>query len=145
METLMQIEQERVRKQAADILKNFPQIAGAYLFGSCLGRCRSDSDIDIGLVLEDIDISEREKAQLESSIRNMFFPLNGHTYDLVLLEFNNPIFYFKVIKEGKLIYIRNIDRITDVMEIVSRRYADSYPRYRRALQEIIDEVIADGC
>ncbi|MDD4238952.1 MAG: nucleotidyltransferase domain-containing protein [Desulfotomaculaceae bacterium] len=145
MGALIHIDQECIKEQAANILKDFPQIAGAYLFGSCLGGCRPDSDIDIGLVLEDIDISERERAQLEASIRNSFYPVNGHTYDIVLLELNNPIFCFKVIKEGRLIYIRNIDRITDVMEIVSRRYADLYPRYRRALQVIIDEVIADGC
>ncbi|OPX83559.1 MAG: hypothetical protein A4E53_04576 [Pelotomaculum sp. PtaB.Bin104] len=144
MGALIHIDQECVREQVADILKEFPQVAGAYLFGSCLGGCRPDSDIDIGLVLENVDISEREQAQLEASIRNSFHSFDSHTYDIVLLELNNPIFYYKVIKEGRLIYVRNIDRVTDVMEIVSRRYADLYPRYRRALQEIIDEVIANG-
>lgn len=145
MGALIHIDQECVKKQVANILKDFPQVAGAYLFGSCLGGCRPDSDIDIGLVLEDINISDREKAQLVASINNLFYPLDGHVYDIVLLELNNPIFCFKVIKEGRLIYIKTAERIADVMEIVSRHYADLYPRYRRALQEIIEEVIADGC
>lgn len=145
MGALIHIDQDCIKEQTANILKDFPQIAGAYLFGSGLGVCRPDSDIDIGLVLEDIAINERERAQLGASIRNLFYPVNGHPYDIVLLELNNPIFFYKVIKEGRLIYVRNFDRITDVMEIVSRLYADVYPRYRRALQEIIHEVIADGC
>jgi len=141
---LTYLDKESIRDQVAEVLRGFPQIAGAYLFGSALGACRPDSDIDIGLVLEDINISEREKAQLEAAIGNSFYPLNGHPYDIVLLELNNTIFYFKVIKEGCLIYVRNFDRITDIMEYVSRRYAESYPRYRIALQEIVDEVISNG-
>lgn len=39
--------------------------------------------------------------------------------------------------------MRNLDRVTDVMEDVSRRYADVYPRYKIALEEILSEVMAD--
>lgn len=136
------VDLEAVRVDVENILKKFPQVAGAYLFGSSLGACRPDSDIDIGLVLEDIKFGERKKALLEAEIKDSFYSFNGHRYDILLLDSDNPIFSFRVIKEGRLIYVRNLDRITDVMEQVSRRYAESYPRYKAALQEIIAGVIA---
>jgi len=141
---LTYLEKDAVSAQVTNVLKKFPQIAGAYWFGSSLGACRPDSDIDIGLVLEDIKLNERERAQLEAEIRDSFYPYNGHPYDIVLLDLRNPIFSFRVIKEGRLIYTGNSDRISDIKEYVSRRYAESYPRYKAALQEIIAEVMHDG-
>lgn len=144
MGELIYLDKDAVTSQVTDVLKKFPQIAGAYLFGSGLGACRPDSDIDIGLVVEDIKLDERERAQLEAKIRDSFFPFNGHPYDIILLDLNNSIFCFRVVKEGRLIYAGNPGRIADVVEDVSRRYADSYPRYKAALQEIIAEVMSDG-
>jgi len=59
---------------------------------------------------------------------------------VVLLDPDKPLFVFRVIKEGKLVYCRNMDRVTDLIEYVSRRYADLYPRYRKALEEILGGV-----
>lgn len=144
MGTLICLDKDTIFTQVTSALKKFPQIAGAYWFGSSLGTCRPDSDIDIGLVVEDIKLNERERAQLEAEIRDSFYPYNGHPYDIVLLDFRNTIFFYRVIKEGRLIYAHNPDRITDAMEDVSRRYAELYPRYKAALQEIIAEVMSDG-
>lgn len=144
MGELIYIDKDAVSAQVTEILIRFPQIAGAYLFGSSLGACRPDSDIDIGIVVEDSKLNEREREQLEAEIRDSLYPFNGHPYDVVMLDLKNSIFSFRVIKEGCLIYTRNPDRIADVMEDVCKRYADSYPRYKAALQEIIDEVMSDG-
>jgi len=138
------LNKDAVSTQVKDVLKKFPQIAGAYWFGSSLGACRPDSDIDIGLVAEDIKLNEKEREHLEGEIRNFFCPYHGHPYDIVLLDLRNSIFSFRVIKEGRLIYACNPDRIADVMEDVSRRYGVSYPRYKAALQEIIVEVLSNG-
>jgi len=133
---------EAISAQVANVLKNFPQIAGAYLFGSTLGKCRSDSDIDIGLVLEDINITEKEKEQLEATIAYSLGTFNNKHYDIIFVTSQNSIFSYRIIKDGRLIYVKNKNRITDVMEDVSRRYAEVYPRYRVALEEIVNEVIS---
>lgn len=138
------VDKNVITQQVASVLKDFPQVAGAYLFGSALGALRHDSDIDIGLILEDIAMADKDKAQLEAGIANSLSPLNGHVYDVVLLDPGNTIFCFRVIKEGQLIYTKNIGRVTDVIEYVSRCYAEVYPRYRDALEEIISEVISGG-
>lgn len=127
------------------VLKGFPLVAGAYLFGSILGPCRPDSDIDLGLVLEkEVRPDTVGGDRLEASIALALPPVDGHPFDLVLLNPDRPIFAFRVIKEGKLVYCRNMDRITDVVEYVSRCYGELYPRYRNALKEIIDEVMEGG-
>lgn len=141
---LVYIDKDVVTAQVADVLRGFPQIAGAYLFGSALGALRQDSDVDIGLILEDVAMTDKDKAQLEAGIANSLSPVNGHVFDVVLLNPWNTIFCFRVIKEGQLIYVKNMERVTDVIECVSRRYAEVYPRYRAALEEIISEVISDG-
>lgn len=132
---------ERIRAA----LEDFPQVAGAYLFGSVLGLCRPDSDIDLGLILEPgIRPDGAEGYHLEAAIALCLPPFQGHPFDIVLLDPGKPLFVFRVIKEGKLVYCRNWDRVTDVMEFVSRRYAEVYPRYRAALEEIVAEVMTGG-
>lgn len=144
METFVTADREAIAQRSAEVLKSFPQVAGAYLFGSALDKCRPDSDIDIALVLEDIELSEREKTQLEDEIASSFIPMEGHPFDIVVLDPGKPVFGYQVLREGHLIYVRNHERVTDVLEMVSRRAADVYPRYRTALEEIIAEVLADG-
>jgi hypothetical protein len=109
-----------------------------------LDKCRPDSDIDIGIVLVNNKMSDRERAQLEADIANSLHSFRGHLFDVMLLSPKDPIFSFRVIKEGRLIYASDMNQVTDFMEFVSRQYAEVYPRYKMALQEIIDEVISSG-
>jgi len=133
-----------ITRKTNAVLPKYHQIAGAYLFGSALGQHRPDSDIDLGLVLESINLSAREIMHMEAGITGELDPIEGHAFDVTILDLNNIIFCFRVIKEGNLIYAKNMERVTDVMEYVSRRYAEVYPRYRAALEEIIDEVVNHG-
>lgn len=144
MGNLITLDTNTVTRHVSNVLRNFSEIAGAYLFGSALGKCRPDSDIDIGLVSENIWLTEKEAAQLESKVALSLKPFEGHLYDIAFLSPRHPIFSFRVIKEGKLVYVRDMERIRDLMELVSRRYADVYPRYRLALEEIMAEVVSGG-
>jgi predicted nucleotidyltransferase len=140
---LIRLNLELIIERIETALRDFPQVAGAYLFGSVLEACRPDSDIDLGLILEpEIKPDSTEGDRLEAAIAFSLPPVEMHPFDLVFLNPEKPIFVFRVIKEGRLIYCRNRDRVTDVIEYVSRRYADLYPRYRTALEEIIGEVMA---
>jgi len=142
---MVRVNLEAVTRKVQAALENFPQVAGAYLFGSALGNCRPDSDIDLGLVLEPgIEPESSAGYMLEAEISCLLPSFQGHPFDLFLLNPKRPLFAFKVMKEGKLIYCRNMDRVTDVLESVSRRYADLYPRYRSALEEIFAEVMVHG-
>ena len=43
-------------------------------------------------------------------------------------------------KAGKLFYIKDVEELADILEIVSNRYRENYPRYRQALELIASEV-----
>jgi len=142
---LVSVDKEAVIKQVNEVLPHFPQVAAAYFFGSALGLCRPDSDIDLGLVLEEgIDPESAVGARLEGEVVMALRPIEGHPFSVVLLNPCQPIFTFRVIKSGELIYVRNFERLTDVIEFVSRRYADLYPRYERALKEVLEEFRSAG-
>ncbi|NSW81659.1 MAG: nucleotidyltransferase domain-containing protein [Syntrophothermus sp.] len=141
MSQLVRIDLDSVIAKVRTALENFPQVAGAYLFGSALELCRPESDIDVGLVLEPgINPDSFEADRLEAEIALALTPLDGHPFDIVVLNPHNIIFCFEVIKSGRLIYCRDRERITDVLEYVSRHYPDVYPRYRQALDEIMEEI-----
>ncbi len=141
MRNLISEDIEAISSRVNTVLKDFPQIAGAYLFGSTLGKCRPDSDIDLGLVLEDSNMSDKEQEQLETAIAYLLGTFNNKHYDITFVSPQSPIFSYRIIKDGCLIYVKNMDRITDIIEDVSRRYSEVYPRYRAALEDILSEVI----
>ncbi|MEW6227740.1 MAG: hypothetical protein AB1700_06525 [Bacillota bacterium] len=69
MRELVTVNEDAIRAAVVPVLVRFPQVAGAYLFGSSLGRCRPDSDIDIGLVpTEGAAATEGERESMETSI-----------------------------------------------------------------------------
>ncbi len=49
---MVRVREDLIIKVVVPILEELKEIAGAYLFGSALGLCRPDSDIDIGLVIK---------------------------------------------------------------------------------------------
>lgn len=142
MMSLELVDRESIVQRVAGVLRHYPLVAGAYLFGSALDKCRPDSDIDIALVLEDIKLTERQKMNLEDEIAAQLTPLAGHPFDVVIIDPDKPVFGYQILRDGVLIYNRNRERVTDVLEMVSRRAADVYPRYRAALEEILAGVVA---
>lgn len=101
MPGLVRVDLEPMIRQVQAVLSGFPQVAGAYLFGSALESCRPDSDIDLGLVLEpEIKPDTKEGDTLAAEVAFSLKPVNGHPFDVVLLDPDKPLFVFRVIKEG---------------------------------------------
>lgn len=137
MHQLINVDISKVIEQLTSVLKSRKVVVGAYLFGSILGRCRPDSDIDVGLLLApDVSYSEKEAEILLEEILEVLTPLNNHPFDLIILNYSSAIFAYKVITQGRLIYASNLEAVTDFMEKVSRQRAENYPRYRKALETI---------
>ncbi len=137
MPELISVDIANIIKRIVPILKQREEVVGAYLFGSILGPCRRDSDIDLGLVLSpDIKITEKAAEKLLEEITNELSPVDNHYFDIIVLNRSSAIFAYKVITQGKEIYAVDADAVTDFMERVSRKRAEDYPRYRQALEAI---------
>jgi uncharacterized protein len=122
-------------------LEKHPEIIGAYFFGSSLDKCRIDSDIDIGIVLTSkVHLPEKEQDLLIERILSEKPRFGNHLLDLTILRENDVFFTHRVIREGSLFYVKDVEELTDFIEIVSNKYRENYPRYRQALELIALEV-----
>lgn len=139
MSSLVRVPLEAIEAAAARTLPQFPEVAGAYLFGSALADCRPDSDIDLGLVL-DPTVAEPPGwgfAGLESRIESALGRLDGHPFEVTVVRPDRVLFAFRVIREGRMIYEANPDAVAEFVERVARRYPELAYRYRQAVQEVL--------
>ncbi|MDK2856282.1 MAG: uncharacterized protein PWQ41_780 [Bacillota bacterium] len=135
---LVRIDLSRVYAQVVDVLSCFPEVIGAYHFGSSLDLCRPDSDIDIGVVLRPLFSFEEKKAdKIQNEISNKLRPLDGHPFDVVVLNTLPSVLAFPIVKKGRLVYQADRAAILDFLEALSRRYGEDYPRYAAALKAIV--------
>ncbi len=140
MYNLTSINISPVVEKIISVLTLRKEIVGAYLFGSILGQCREDSDIDLGIVLTPhYPYTEKETEKIQEELIEDLPPFQNHHYDVVIVNYVSAIFAFSVISKGQLIYCGDHDVLSDFIEEVSRKRAENYPRYRRAL-----EIIAKG-
>ncbi len=141
MADLIKINQDSVASHIYQVLERYPQVVGAYLFGSALEYCRPDSDIDVALIIQNNSLTEKDRDLLCTKIESQIHTYNEkHQIDIVILNEYDSIFSFKVIKKGKLIYVTNHAKVTDFIEKISRKYAEDYPRYKEALNLLVGGV-----
>jgi len=140
MSNLVKIEMQSITNRLNPVLQRYPQIAGAYIFGSALDQCRPDSDIDVGLIAADEEKhQDRDRELLTEKVSRDLSPLNGHRFDVVILNSSEALFSFRVISSGVLVYVKDVLVVTDFIEKVSHKYREVYPRYRQALEMIVSE------
>ena len=135
---MVRIDEDRIKEAVGSALMDMKEIAGVYLFGSALGLCRPDSDIDIGMVIKPL-YGKPDKYYLDIALaaETRLDPIDGHPFQVVPLNITDCIFAFNVIRKGRLIYESDHEAVTDFMEIISRRYGENYPRYIKYLKEIV--------
>lgn len=135
---MVRIDEDRIKEAVGSALMDMKEIAGVYLFGSALGLCRPDSDIDIGLVIKPL-YGKPDKYYLDIALaaETRLNPIDGHPFQVVPLNITDCIFAFNAIRKGRLIYERGHDAVTDFTEMISRRYGENYPRYIKYLKEIV--------
>lgn len=132
---LIKIDLEKLNEYIFSKLKQFPEIEGAYLFGSCLEMMRPESDIDLGIIFKE-NLKSQNVDFIIEKIYRFLGHFDNHPFDIVSLRDVNTILAFKIIHKGQLVYISNKDSVTDFIEITSKKYSDVYPRYKKALEII---------
>jgi len=132
------IDEDRIKEAVGSALMDMEEIAGVYLFGSALGLCRPDSDIDIGLVIKPL-YGKPDKYYLDIALaaETRLDPIDGHPFQVVPLNITDCIFAFNVIRKGRLIHEPDHEAVTDFTEMISRCYGENYPRYIKYLKEIV--------
>lgn len=128
-----------LEQRASGVVAQFPEIAGAYLFGSwARGEAGPASDVDLGLILHDPAAKAVDHywllADLASRLEVLF---GGRAVDVVLLEPQGPIFCHRVLTEGRRIFTGDRERCVDFESTTYVRYFDFRPTYEIAARERI--------
>ncbi len=126
---LLRLNLSPLRDHIRAVLAAFPDVAGAYLFGSALDFVRSRSDIDVGLILT-AGLPWSEAELLTGRIEQRLGRYGPHPFQVVALRPEQNSFTFRVLRDGELVYVANEERVTDVIEAVGRQHDDLAP-FRR--------------
>ncbi|MEO6595496.1 MAG: nucleotidyltransferase domain-containing protein [Planctomycetota bacterium] len=87
------------------ILDRHTQIAAAWLFGSgARGELRPDSDIDVGILMQDPKATAVESYELLGElVARLEVVVAPRTVDVILLEHQGPVFAHQALVDGWLI------------------------------------------
>lgn len=141
---MVRVDIELVRRKVQEAVADLPGVAAAYLFGSALGDCRPDSDIDIGLFLADIDVDSKQAYLLAGTVAARLEPIESHVFDVNVIDPSDTVFAFRVLSEGIVLSVNDERSWTGTMERVSRAYCEDGYRYRLAVAALLREASTDG-
>ncbi|MGB9840263.1 nucleotidyltransferase domain-containing protein [Thermovenabulum sp.] len=134
---LVRIDKEKLKNYITEKVASFEEIAGIYLFGSSLDLMRPDSDIDIGIIFFDC-VDEKKAEDVIETLYLKLLNFEGHPFDIHSVNHSNTIIAFNILRNGLPLYIRDENTVTDLIEKVSLRYKEVYPRYKKAVEMILE-------
>lgn len=139
MPNLVRVDLSAIERRIASQVSNRTDVAGAYLFGSALGPCRPDSDIDVGIIrtrAPDADADAWDDLGFAEELADGLGRLDGHPFHVTVLSLRAPFLAFAAVHSGRPVLVRDEDLVADFVEEVALRYRRDYPRYLAALREI---------
>ncbi len=110
-------------------LKSHDKVLAVILFGSTIrGKTTPLSDVDIAVVVE--DPTPEDEAELGS--------LYSQKIDLVLFHRLPPYIQFEVLREGKILYLRDEEKFREIKFRTVRTYLEHSRMYKRAREMLLE-------
>lgn len=111
---------EKLIEALTEHLKAHPAIEFAILFGSqAQGKAKSESDLDIAIYLNRA-LSLEEYLTLNLQLEE----ISGREVDLIILNEASPLLKHQVMKNRKVLFIRNFDLYADFREKTIDEYQE---------------------
>lgn len=135
-------EKREVKEKIASFLKKQKEISFAFIFGSFLEKEPIGfRDIDIAIFLNPSKISEKESFDYETELacqigKLISFPADK--IDIKILNFAPTSFQNNVFSRGELLFARDSDFLTSLIEEVSSKAVANYEISKQSLFELID-------
>jgi predicted nucleotidyltransferase len=122
---------EALVRRLAEELEKEPAIKFAYLYGSVLD---SDTvhDVDIGLYLRESEVATSAATAIDLS--NRLTAIIGMSVDVRVLNEAPLTFVYHVLR-GRLLFCRDDECLTEMLEDVPRRYLDLAPLLRQGTKD----------
>ena len=123
---LRHLNRDAIRAHVRRALTAFPDVAGAYLFGSALHLVGGRSDIDLGVIPAGEAGADRD-AELAEQLESVLGQLGPHAFHVTVLRAHDNAFTFSVLNRGELIFVADENLVTDLIERVGREHDDLVP------------------
>ncbi len=133
---LRQLNRDGLVAHIKEVLARYPEVAGAYLFGSVLDLVRPDSDIDIGLICpgslyaQDVSWGMDAADKVAMAVNGILDLWGPHPFQITVLREENTSFVMRVLRRAQLIYCADAERVSCFLERVARLHDDVEP-FRR--------------
>ncbi|MFB6181694.1 MAG: nucleotidyltransferase domain-containing protein [Candidatus Magasanikbacteria bacterium] len=125
---LNQKQEEKIKELAEKYNINF-----FILFGSQVdGRTHSESDVDIGFEAEE-KLEFRERARLNSELTGVF---GNDRVDLVNLHTASPLLFYKIMKDGEVIYTNDPMLNHELYVYAFKKYVETKPLRKRKREKL---------
>ena len=131
---LVTIEKSRIELHVATVARQIPELVAAYLFGSALGPCRPDSDIDLGIILR-----PGEGTRADDRLEALLDRMDGHPFHVSLLRVESA-FAFHVVQSGHVVYSADEVRRLDFLFHCALQHFYDLPHYASALDALRERV-----
>lgn len=134
-------EKKEIKRKITLFLKKQKEISFAYFFGSFLEKEPIGfRDIDIGIFLNPLTVSESESFNYETKLalqisKLICFPADH--LDIKILNFTPRVFQNSIFSRGELIFARDLDLLISVIEDISREAIANYEFSKQSLYELI--------
>lgn len=134
-------QKEEIKKKLSSFLQEKAEISFAYFFGSFLEEEPiAFRDVDIGIFLNPLTIKDSEVFDYETSLaiqlsRIISFPADR--LDIKILNFASKMFQNNVFSRGELIFARDFDLLTSLIESASQEAVSNYEFSKQSLRELI--------
>ncbi len=123
-----------IRNVAGRVFANRPEVSVAYIFGSFL-KSKIFKDIDIGLLLEE---NFQPDALYEAQLAGQFEKELGESFDIRILNDRPLRFLFYILRDAKLVYVRDeqqrirFEQRVLIQYMDFKTYHDLFEEHRRA-------------
>jgi predicted nucleotidyltransferase len=121
------------------------EIAAAYVFGSVAsGRARSDSDVDVAVLLARPLSASRALSYRLKLMAEFGSALHRSDVDLVLLNDASPLLAHRVLSKGRLAFERSRSARVRFQVQTASRYADVVPMYETQIRYLKRQARSGG-
>jgi uncharacterized protein len=137
-------EQDRLLEAIAAALRPLDEVRAAILFGSrATGRARTDSDIDVAVLLDPQLAPSQPYERLSRLIRALATELAADRLDIVVLNEAPPALAFQILKYGRVAFERDARDLHRLRVRTYSQHAD-YQHTERVFREATRRRAARG-
>jgi predicted nucleotidyltransferase len=121
-------------------MKEEDEVIAVYIFGSTFKKYKFKEDLDIAILVKDTALKEGITKLQNKFYTKLRYSLKRQDIDIVILNTASLLLKYQVIKEGKLVYEKDIEERIDFEVKTMLLYFDFLPIRELFWQDLLERV-----